>query len=186
MRRIAPVLTILAASPALAAGDKPFFSLANTDFVVLIGFVIFIGVLVYFGVPKMITDMLDKRATDIQAELDEAKALRDEAQTLLASYERKQREVAQQADAIVAQAKEEAEMAAEQAKADLAKSVERRLQAAEEKIASAEASALKSVKDQAVAVAVAAAGDVLAKQTDADASSKLIDDAIKTVQSRLH
>jgi len=186
MRNTSALVALLAAGPAFAAGDKPFFSLANTDFVVLIGFLIFIGVLVYFGVPKMIAGMLDKRAEDIQSELDEAKALRDEAQTLLASYERKQRDVAGQADAIVAQAKEEANLAAEQAKLDLEKSMARRLQAAEEKIASAEASALKSVKDQAVAVAVAAAGDVLSKQMEAEASAKLIDDSIATVEARLH
>ena len=43
------------AGPALAAGDKPFFSLANTDFIVTLGFLLFIGVLVYFKVPGMIT-----------------------------------------------------------------------------------------------------------------------------------
>jgi len=186
MRYLTVALAALAASPAIAAEGKPFFSLANTDFIVLIGFLIFIGILIYFGVPKIIGGMLDKRAEDIQSELNEAKALRDEAQELLANYERKQREVAGQADAIVAAAKEEAELAAEQAKADLEKSVARRLQAAEEKIASAEASALKSVKDQAVVVAIAAAGDLLAKQMDADEAAKLIDASIATVESRLH
>lgn len=174
------------AGPALAAGDKPFFSLANTDFVVLIGFLIFIGVLVYFKVPGMVTGMLDARADQIQSELDEAKALRDEAQTLLASYERKQREVADHAEKIVEQAREEAGSAAEAAKADLERSVARRLQAAEEKIASAEAAALKSVRDQAVAVAVGAAGDVLAKQMSDDDAAKLIDSSIKTVEQRLN
>ena len=52
--------------------------------------------------------MLDKRADGIKSELDEARALREEAQTLLASYERKQKEVQEQADRIVAAAKEEA------------------------------------------------------------------------------
>ena len=47
------------------------------------------------------------------ARLDEARALREEAQTLLASYERKQREVADQADRIVAQAKADADDAME-------------------------------------------------------------------------
>ena len=101
-------LTLAAASPALAAGDKPFFSLLNTDFVVLLGLIVFIGILVYFKVPGLIGGMLDKRAEGIQSELDEARKLREEAQTLLASYERKQKEVQEQADRIVASAKEEA------------------------------------------------------------------------------
>ena len=90
-------LVTLAASPAMAASKNPFsadfWSLSNTDMIVLIAFVIFVGVLIKFGVPGMLTGMLDKRAVWIKSDLDEARALREEAQTLLASYERKQREV---------------------------------------------------------------------------------------------
>ncbi|MEX0339841.1 MAG: F0F1 ATP synthase subunit B [Arenibacterium sp.] len=173
------------ASPALAA-KGPFLSLGNTDFVVLISFILFIGILFYFKVPGMLSGMLDKRAADIKAELDEARALREEAQTVLASYERKQKEVQDQADRIVETAREEAARAAEDAKADLAKSIARRLAAAEDQIASAEASAVKEVRDQAITVAVAAAKDVMAKQMTAAESSKLIDSAIAEVNTKLH
>ena len=87
-----PALLALTSSPALAA-EGPFFSLKNTDFVVLVSFLIFIGILFYFKVPAMIGGLLDKRAATIKSELEEARALREEAQTLLASYERKQKEV---------------------------------------------------------------------------------------------
>lgn len=50
---LALILTLGAASPALAASG-PFFSLGNTDFVVLLGFIVFIAVLFYFKVPGMI------------------------------------------------------------------------------------------------------------------------------------
>ncbi len=186
MRLMLTSLFALAASPALAAGDKPFFSLANTDFVVTIGFVVFIGILLYFKVPGLVGGMLDKRAEGIKAELDEAKALREEAQSLLATYERKQKEVQEQADRIVAAAKEEATNAATAAKDDIAKSITRRLAAAEEQIASAEASAVKEVRDQAIAVAVGAAKDVLAKQMDAKSAGALIDESIATVGDKLH
>ncbi|MEM9970789.1 MAG: F0F1 ATP synthase subunit B [Pseudomonadota bacterium] len=186
MKRIITLPAFLAASPALAAGDKPFFSLANTDFVVAIGFVVFIGILVYFKVPGMLTGMLDKRAETIQGELDEARALREEAQTLLASFERKQLEVQEQADRIVAQAKESASEAADAAKADLARSIERRVQAAEDQIASAEASAVKQVRDEAVRIAVASAGEVIARDMSDAKSGSLIDDAIETVKAKLH
>ena len=63
--------------------------------------------------------MLDARAVQIKADLDEARALREEAKAILASYERKQKEVQEQSERIVASAKEEAMAAAEQAKADL-------------------------------------------------------------------
>ncbi|MEX0351421.1 MAG: F0F1 ATP synthase subunit B [Paracoccaceae bacterium] len=182
---IALVLTFGVASPAFAASG-PFFSLKNTDFVVLLAFLVFIGILFYFKVPSMIGGALDNRAEGIQSELDEARSLREEAQTLLASYERKQKEVQGQADAIVAAAKEDASLAAEQAKVDLEQSIARRLAAAQDQIASAEASAVKEVRDQAISVAVVAASDVIAKQMTATEANKLIDSAIADVGAKLH
>lgn len=182
---LALILTLGAASPALAASG-PFFSLGNTDFVVLLGFIVFIAVLFYFKVPGLIGGALDKRAEGIKSELDEARALHEEARSLLASYERKQREVQTQADAIVAAAKDDAVLAAEQAKVDLEKSIARRLAAAQDQIASAEASAVKEVRDQAITVAVSAANAVLAKQMTATQANKLIDAAIADVGEKLH
>lgn len=182
---IALVLSIGAASPALAASG-PFFSLHNTNFVVLLAFLLFVGVLVYLKVPGKLGGMLDSRAEGIKSELDEARSLREEAQTILASYERKQQEVQEQADRIVATAREEAAQAAEKAKEDLKLSIVRRLAAAEDQIASAEASAVKEVRDQAVAIAIAASREVIAKQMTAADGNKLIDDAISEVDAKLH
>lgn len=190
MRTLLATLFALTASPALAASKNPFsaefWTLSNTDFIVSISFLIFVGVLIYFKVPGMLTGMLDSRADGIKSDIDEAKALREEAQTLLASYERKQREVQEQADRIVANAKEEAERSAAQAKVDMEAAVERRLTAAKEQIASAESAAVRQVRNRAITVAIAAAKDVIAKQTTADDANKLIDDAIAEVGERLH
>ncbi len=175
----------LIASPAFAA-DGPFISLHNTNFVVLLAFIAFIGVLVYFKVPAMLAGLLDKRAASIRADLDEARSLREEAQSVLASYERKHKDVQEQAHRIVETAKREAQDAAEQAKADIAASITRRLQAAEDQIASAEAAAVRAVRDRAVIVATAAAGDVIAKQLTAADKGKLIEGAIAEVDAKLH
>lgn len=174
-----------AASPALAAGDR-FFSLSNTDFVVLLAFLLFIGVLVYFKVPGLLGGMLEKRADGIQAELDEARALREEAQSLLASYERKHKDVQAQADRIVEQAKKDAKAASEQAAKDLEASIARRMQAAEEQIAQAQASAVRDVRERAIELSVTVARDVLSEDmTDADAAA-LIDTSIAEVGKRLN
>jgi F-type H+-transporting ATPase subunit b len=157
---------VLTATPALAAGKG--FNLGNTDFVVAIAFFLFIGVLIYFKVPGMIAGLLDKRAEGIQSELDEARALREEAQSILAGYERKQKEVAEQAEKIVANAKAEAQAAADQAKEDI------------------KASAVKEVRDTAASVAVAAASDVIAKGITAKDAGSLIDAAIADVGEKLH
>lgn len=184
MKKLIAVLA-LTASPALAASG-PFFSLRNTDFVVTLAFIVFIGILLYAKVPAKIAAMLDGRAVQIKTELDEARALREEAKALLASYERKQKDVIEQSNRIVASAKEEAMAAAAQAKADLQVSIARRVAAAEDQIASAEQSAIRAVKDQAISVAVAAAGDVLAKQMTAEGAAASIDAAIAQVDAKLH
>jgi F-type H+-transporting ATPase subunit b len=184
MKRLSIPL-VLFATPAFAA-KGPFFSLSNTNFVVLLGFLCFVGLLVYLKVPGKILGMLDARAVAIKADLDEARALREEAKSVLATYERRQKEVQEQADRIVATARDEAIAASEQAKADLKRSIERRMAAATEQIASAEAGAIRQVREQAVAVAVAAAADLLAKQMTAEAADASIDAAIDQVEARLH
>lgn len=185
MRKLATLLALTAASPAFAASG-PFFSLHNTNFIVLMAFILFILVLIKFKVPGMLGGMLDKRADGIQSELDEARALREEAQTILASYERKQKEVQEQADRIVEHAKSEAANAAELAKEDLKASIARRLAAAQDQIQSAQDSAVKEVRDQAITIAIGAAKDVIAKQMTAAQGNKLIDSAIADVDAKLH
>ena len=160
--------------------------LNNTEIVVGIGFVIFLGILVRVGVPGMITSKLDERAVRIKAELDEARALRDEAQALLASYERRQKEVKAQAEDIVTAARLESEKAAEAAKEEIKRSVARRLTTAGEQIAAAEQAAIRQIRDQAVAVAVAAAGDVLKQKMAPESAGRLIDGAISEVGAKLH
>jgi F-type H+-transporting ATPase subunit b len=179
---LAGIVAVLTANSHGAA----MFSLHNTNFVVLISFLIFIGVLIYAGVPGVLAGALDARAARIKAELEEAKALRAEAMALLGSYEAKQKEVQEQSARIIAQAKEEAQAAAVKAKDDLKQSIARRLAAAEEQIASAEASALRQVRESAISVAIAAAGEVLAKQATAETASASIDEAIAQVGAKFH
>ena len=119
-------LLLLHPTIANAAGDV-FFSLRNTNFIVSLAFILFIGILLYLKVPSLIGGLLDKRAEGIKADLEEARKLRDEAQTILASYERKQQEIGEQAERIILSAKEQAEATAIQAKEDLQKSIDRKI-----------------------------------------------------------
>ena len=184
MRFLVPLLA-LAATPA-AAASGPFFSLKNTDFIVLLGFLVFVGIIVYFRVPPRLSGMLDDRSAGIRRDLDEARAIREEAQSLLASYERKTREAKEQAGEIVAAARREAQAAADNAKADLDASVQRRLAGAEDQIASARNAAIREVRERAIAVATAAAAEVVAKQMTAEQRNASIARSIETVQAKLH
>lgn len=174
------------AEPAPEHAEIPFFSLYNTDFVVLISFLIFVAVLLWLKVPGILGRLLDKRAETIREELDEARSIREEAQALLASFEKKQKDVAEQAARIVAQAKEEATRAADEAREDIARSIARRLDAADDQITAAEARAVREVRDQAVNVAIATSREIIAGQMTTAETNRLIDEAIAVAADKLH
>src|SRR5262245_66663345 len=107
------------------------------EFWVAVAFVVFLGVLVYYKVPALIAKVLDDRAEVIRKELDEARRVREEAQVLLADYQRKHRSVGEEAEAIVAQARQEAEAFAQETRRNLTETLARRTKLTEEKIARA-------------------------------------------------
>lgn len=160
--------------------------LYNTDIVVAIAFVIFVGILLYYRVPGMIMSRLDARAEQIRRDLDEARSLRQEAQGLLAQFERRQKDVRSQADEIVEAARAEAERATETGKADIRRSVDRRLKTATDQIAAAEAAAIKQIRDRAAAVAVAAAAEVIQSRLSEQDAASLVDHSIGEVRAKLH
>lgn len=73
-----------------------------------IGLILFGAVVVYLKVPGMLGKSLDERAGKIRNELEEARRLREEAQQLLAEYQRKRKEAEAEAAGIVAAAEREA------------------------------------------------------------------------------
>lgn len=158
----------------------------DPTFWVGLAFVIFIAIIFYYKVPGMITGALDKRAEKISDELDEARRLREEAQALLANYERKHRDAMKEADEMVAHAQKEAERESEAAAARLERSIAAREQQALDKIALAEAQAEKEVRDAAVDVAVEAARQVIAQHVSGDQGSVLIDNSIKDLRRHLN
>ena len=80
----------------------------DATFFALVGLVIFLGILIYIKVPGMMAKSLDERAANIRSELDEAKKLREEAQALLAEYQKKRKQAEADAASIVASAEREA------------------------------------------------------------------------------
>jgi F-type H+-transporting ATPase subunit b len=153
---------------------------------VAIAFVLFVGVMVYFRVHAMMVKTLDDRSARIKAELDEARRLRDEAQALLAEYQRRQNEAEQEAAGIIAGAKAEAERMAIEAKAKAEDLLGRRTKMAETKIAQAEAQALADVRAAAADAAVAAAQQVLTQTVKGKVADDLIDKGIAELKGKLN
>jgi len=160
--------------------------LGEAEFWVAVGFVIFLGILVYVGVPKMLLNALDDRARRVQAELDEARRLKEEAQTLLAAYKAKQREADAEAAAIVEGAKAEAERIAAESKTKMEEFVARRTKLAETKIAQAEAQAVADVRAAAAEAAVTAAEKILTESVKGRVADDLLTRGIGDVKSKLN
>ncbi len=153
---------------------------------VAIAFILFIALVIYLKLPGKIAGLLDARADRIRNELEEAKRLREEAQSLYAEYQRKAEDALQEADRIVAHAREEAERVGQKARADLEASLERRRQQAEQKIAQAEQQALDEVRARAVDIAIAAATGILKDDMKGDSGAALIDSSIDELGKHLH
>jgi F-type H+-transporting ATPase subunit b len=158
----------------------------ETEAWVAIAFVIFLGILGYFGAHRRVIDALDQRQARIKAELDEARRLRDEAQALLADYQRKQREAGREAEAIIAGATAEAERMAVEAKTRMEDFVARRTRMAEAKIAQAETQALADVRAAAADAAVAAAGKILAATAKGSVADGLLAKGIDDVRKKFN
>ena len=159
--------------------------LSTPEFWVAVGFILLVGVIAK-PLYRVITGGLDSRADKIRNSLDEAKQLREEAQHLLAEYQRKQRDAAKECEDIIAHAETEAGRFAEHAAAKLEASLKRREQLAIDKIAQTETEAIQEVRNAAVDIAVSATRKLLAQRMDETAGGRLIDAAIAELPAKLH
>jgi F-type H+-transporting ATPase subunit b len=160
--------------------------LEDATFWALVGLVLFLALMVYMKVPNLIGGALDKRAEAIRTELEQARRLREEAQALLAEYQRKAREAETEVGEIIDQARREAEAFGSEARKRVEDYVASRTRMAEEKIAQAEAQAVQEVKSLSADVAIAAAEKILAARAKGAAAESLISRAIEDVKSKLH
>ncbi len=172
-----------AAHGADAAHHASGFS--DPAFWVGVAFILVVAFIIYKA-KGAITGALDNRSTGIKNSIDEARKLREDAQALLADYQRRQRDAMKEAEQIVAHAKAEADRLKAKAEADLEASIKRREQQAIDRITQAEAQALAEVRNEAVDVAMAAAQALLKDSMAAAEHNKLIDDAIEGLSSKLH
>lgn len=160
------------------------FAPDEAEFWVGVAFLVFAVLLIYLKVPGAILGVLDQRGVKIQAQLDEATRLREEAQTLLAGIKVQREEAEKTAAAMLENAKEEAARLQVEAKASLDEQISRRSVLAERKIAVAEAQAAADVKAAAADLAVQAAESVLAARIAGAKSDPLIDEALSKLGDR--
>lgn len=158
----------------------------DATFWALVGLILFLGLIIYMKVPATVGASLDKRAAKITADLEDARRLREEAQQLLAEYQRKRKEAEAEAAGIIEAAKRDAGSLVAEAKAKTEEFVTRRTAQAEQKIAQAERDAVAEVRSTAVDIAVEAARGLLAARKDAKAAGDLFKESVAAVKSKLN
>ena len=159
---------------------------AWATFWAFMGLLAFLALTVYLKVPQMIAGALDDRSVKIRRELDEARRLREEAQSLLAEYQRRRREAESEAEGIVDQARREADAIAAEARTRMEDYVTRRTRAVEQRIAQAESQAVAEVRSRAVDVATAAAAEIVAARARGNAGQDLVLKSIAAVRNNLN
>lgn len=156
----------------------------DAEFWILIALVVFAVILWRVRAPAMAMKALDEAGAKVQAQLDEAQHLREEAQTLLAQIHVQRAETERSAAELIRSAQADAERLRLDAGAKLEEDIKRRGILAERKIAQAEAQAASEVKAAAADLAAQAAEMVLAARIAAASSDPLIDQGLSQLGAR--
>ena len=158
----------------------------DASFWATVALVLFFVLIFYLNVPGMMTKGLDNRADKIRNDLDEARKLREEAQSLLAEYQRKRKEAEQEAEAIVTAARREAEALSADAERKIEDYVTRRTALAEQKIAQAEGQAVAEVKAAAVDLAVEATQSLIGSKMSGSASNDMFKKSLAEIKANMN
>jgi F-type H+-transporting ATPase subunit b len=150
-----------------------------------VALVLFVIALTFAKVPNLLGKSLDGRAISIKNELDEAKRLREEAQSLLDTQKRKAAQAQKESEAIIAEARAETRRAGDEARVDLKAQIERRRAQAEDKIARAEEQATQDIRTYAASISVGAARRFIKSQLDDTRAAQLVDGAIATLPQNI-
>ena len=127
---------------------------------------------------------LDARAARIKSELDEARRLRAEAESLLAEYRQKQAEYVKEAETMLADAHRDAQALRLQAEKELQAALDARTKQAMDRIAQEEANAISDIRNHVVDTALAAVYTLIESQDTAQ--DELLSQALSDIERKVH
>ncbi len=158
--------------------------LSDAHFWAFAALVVFALILWRVQAHGMVGKALDAAAAKVQAQLDEAVKLREEAQALLAQIKTQREETERVGAEMLAAAKADAERLRIEAAAKLEEDIKRRGELATRKIAIAEAQAASEVKAAAADLAAQAAEAVLTARVAGAKTDPLVDSALAGLAQR--
>ena len=147
----------------------------------LVAFIIFVGIGLYLKAPKMITNLLDEQIQRVKKELSDAIELKEEANTLLAEYQRKKEDALKEADDIIANAKERAQIYEQAALTKSEEIIKRQEAQSIEKINQAELQAMSKIQQTIVEQSINAAEKLVSEKISVEKSEQIFADSLKDI-----
>lgn len=145
----------------------------------LVAFIIFVAIAIYLKAPSMIGKLLDEQIERVKKELSDAIELKEEANTLLAEYERKKEDAEKEAEIIVANAKERAKNYEQSALAKSEEIIKRQEAQSIEKINQAEIQAMSKIRKSIIEKSIDSAEKLVSEKISSKKSDQIFTDSLK-------
>ena len=154
----------------------------SAEFWVAMSFVLVV-LLLSFPIARIAKLMLYKRARKIGKRIEDASILKEDAQKLLAEYERKYRKAKQEAQEIITRAEKEINFLKKESLNKMEATMASKEKEVKERIKSSQANALKEISQITTAKTIKTVKQLLLQKIDASTQDKLIDASIKNIET---
>ena len=145
----------------------------------LVAFIIFVAIAIYLKAPSMIGKLLDEQIERVKKELSDAIELKEEANTLLAEYERKKEDAEKEAQTIIANAKVRAKNYEQSALAKSEEIIKRQEAQSIEKINQAEIQAMSKIRKSIIEKSIDSAEKLVSEKISSKKSDQIFTDSLK-------
>ena len=145
----------------------------------LVAFIIFVAIAIYLKAPSMIGKLLDEQIERVKKELSDAIELKEEANALLAEYERKKEDAEKEAEIIIANAKERAKNYEQSALAKSEEIIKRQEAQSVEKINQAEIQAMSKIRRSIIEKSIDSAEKLVSEKISSKKSDQIFTDSLK-------
>ena len=152
----------------------------SAEFWVAMSFVLVVVVLAR-PIGKVLHSLLQKRGENIAERISSAATLKEDAQKLLAQYEKKYREAEQEAQEILSRSEKEINFFKKESMSKLEAEMANKERDAKARIAAAQDKAVKEISAMTSEVTIKAVKDVLRRQLTEKEIDRLIDESIDII-----
>ena len=149
---------------------------------VFIAFIIFISISIYLKVPNMVTKLLDEQINKIKNDLDDARKLKEDANSLLAEYERKIESANKEAENIINQAKKNSKVYEENSNKKIEEFISRNEKQSIEKIKQAQKSAINKINEEIINKSIETAEKIISRNMNDHNNNKLFESSVNQIK----